>query len=90
MEGRAHLAEPYPFRNLDEPPRRVIDAFGARRRFRGTDLSRMLAHCTYRQGLTHHGGIDLPFRRRSRLGHGRRLAGMPALEPAGALTVRSA
>ncbi|HLH94471.1 MAG TPA: amidohydrolase family protein [Xanthobacteraceae bacterium] len=46
-------SEPYPFRNLNEPLRRVIDAFGPRRCFWGTDLSRMLAHCTYRQGVTH-------------------------------------
>jgi len=46
-------SEPYPFRNLNEPLRRVIDAFGPRRAFWGTDLSRMLAHCSYRQGVTH-------------------------------------
>jgi L-fuconolactonase len=46
-------SEPYPFRNLNEPLRRVIEAFGPRRCFWGTDLSRMLEHCTYRQGVTH-------------------------------------
>ena len=46
-------SEPYPFCNLNEPLRRVIDAFGPRRCFWGTDLSRMLEHCTYRQGVTH-------------------------------------
>jgi L-fuconolactonase len=46
-------SEPYPFRNLNEPVKRVIEAFGPRRCFWGTDLSRMLAHCTYRQGVTH-------------------------------------
>jgi predicted TIM-barrel fold metal-dependent hydrolase len=46
-------SEPYPFRNLEAPLRRVTDAFGPRRCFWGTDLSRMLAHCTYRQGVTH-------------------------------------
>jgi predicted TIM-barrel fold metal-dependent hydrolase len=46
-------SEPYPFRNLNEPLKRVIEAFGPRRCFWGTDLSRMLAHCTYRQGVTH-------------------------------------
>jgi predicted TIM-barrel fold metal-dependent hydrolase len=46
-------SEPYPFRNLTEPVHRVIDAFGPRRSFWGTDLSRSLAHCTYRQGVTH-------------------------------------
>ena len=46
-------SEPYPFRNLNETLRRVIEAFGARRCFWGTDLSRMLEHCSYRQGITH-------------------------------------
>jgi len=47
------MSEPYPFRNLNEPLKRVIEAFGPRRCFWGTDLSRTLAHCTYRQGVTH-------------------------------------
>ncbi|HEY2227888.1 MAG TPA: amidohydrolase family protein [Xanthobacteraceae bacterium] len=46
-------SEPYPFRNLHEPLRRVIAAFGPRRCFWGSDLSRMLEHCSYRQGVTH-------------------------------------
>jgi L-fuconolactonase len=46
-------SEPYPFRNLNEPLRHVIEALGPRRCFWGTDLSRMLEHCTYRQGVTH-------------------------------------
>jgi predicted TIM-barrel fold metal-dependent hydrolase len=46
-------SEPYPFRNLNEPLRRVIAAFGPRRCFWGSDLSRMLEHCSYRQGVTH-------------------------------------
>jgi predicted TIM-barrel fold metal-dependent hydrolase len=46
-------SEPYPFRNLNAPLRRVIEAFGPSRCFWGTDLSRTLAHCTYRQGVTH-------------------------------------
>jgi predicted TIM-barrel fold metal-dependent hydrolase len=46
-------SEPYPFRNLNEPLRRVIEAFGPRRCFWGSDLSRMLEHCNYRQGVTH-------------------------------------
>jgi L-fuconolactonase len=45
--------EPYPFRNLNEPLRRIIAAFGPRRSFWGSDLSRMLAHCSYRQAVTH-------------------------------------
>jgi len=46
-------SEPYPFRNLNEPVRRVIEAFGPRRCFWGSDLSRMLERCSYRQGVTH-------------------------------------
>jgi predicted TIM-barrel fold metal-dependent hydrolase len=46
-------SEPYPFRNLNEPLRRVIEAFGPKRCFWGTDLSRMLAHCSYREGVSH-------------------------------------
>lgn len=46
-------SEPYPFANLNAALRRVIEAFGPRRAFWGTDLSRMLAHCSYRQGVTH-------------------------------------
>ena len=51
---------PYPFRNLSEPLRRVIDAFGPRRAFWGTDLSRTLEHCSYRQAVTHF-TEELPF-----------------------------
>jgi len=46
-------SEPYPFANLNRAIRRVIDAFGPRRSFWGSDLSRMLEHCSYRQGVTH-------------------------------------
>jgi L-fuconolactonase len=46
-------SEPYPFRNLNKPLRDVIAAFGPRRCFWGTDLSRTLEHCSYRQGVTH-------------------------------------
>jgi L-fuconolactonase len=46
-------SEPYPFRNLNGALRRVIEAFGPRRSFWGTDLSRMLEHCSYRQGVAH-------------------------------------
>jgi predicted TIM-barrel fold metal-dependent hydrolase len=46
-------SEPYPFRNLNEPLRRVIDAFGPRRCFWGTDLSRTLERCSYRHAVTH-------------------------------------
>ena len=44
--------QPYPFANLNAALRQVIAAFGPRRAFWGSDLSRMLAHCSYRQGVT--------------------------------------
>jgi L-fuconolactonase len=40
----------YPFRNLHARIRRAFDAFGPKRTFWGTDLSRL--PCTYRQGVT--------------------------------------
>jgi predicted TIM-barrel fold metal-dependent hydrolase len=46
-------SESYPFRNLKEPVRRVIEAFGPQRSFWGSDLSRALDHCSYRQVVTH-------------------------------------
>jgi L-fuconolactonase len=42
--------DPYPFRSLHPYLRRVYDAFGPRRMFWGTDLSR--SPCTYRQNIT--------------------------------------
>jgi L-fuconolactonase len=46
-------SEPYPFKNLREPLRRVIEAFGARRAFWGSDITRVPATCSYRQVVTH-------------------------------------
>ena len=46
-------SEPWPFKNLNAPLKRVIDAFGPKRSFWGTDLSRILDTCTYRQAVTH-------------------------------------
>ena len=45
---------PYPYRNTQPYVRRLIDAFGPRRAFWGTDLSAMLSRsaCTYRQSVT--------------------------------------
>ena len=43
-------AQKYPFRNLHPYLRKVFDAFGPKRMFWGTDLSRL--PCTYRQGVT--------------------------------------
>lgn len=42
--------DPYPFKKLHFRIRQVYDAFGPRRMFWGTDLSRL--PCTYRQGVT--------------------------------------
>jgi hypothetical protein len=43
-------SDSYPYRRLHPHIRRVYDAFGPRRMFWGTDLSRL--PCTYRQGVT--------------------------------------
>jgi predicted TIM-barrel fold metal-dependent hydrolase len=45
--------EPYPFRDMDPHIRRLVDAFGPRRCFWGTDLSHALEKATYRQCVTH-------------------------------------
>jgi predicted TIM-barrel fold metal-dependent hydrolase len=45
---------PYPYRSSQPHVRRIIEAFGPRRSFWGTDLSAMLSRtsCTYRQAVT--------------------------------------
>jgi L-fuconolactonase len=45
-----YTTQPYPFRNLHDYIRRAYDAFGPKRLFWGTDLSRL--PCAYRQGVT--------------------------------------
>ena len=45
-------SEPYPFRNLHDPIRRVIDAFGVERSIWGSDFSRLPETCNYRQSVT--------------------------------------
>lgn len=45
--------EPYPFRNLREPLRRIIDAFGPRRSFWASDITRIPKTCSYLQVVTH-------------------------------------
>jgi predicted TIM-barrel fold metal-dependent hydrolase len=45
-----YSSEPYPYRGLHTHIRRVYDAFGPRRMFWGTDLTRL--PCTYRQAIT--------------------------------------
>lgn len=48
-----YSTKPYPFANLREPLRRVIDAFGPRRSFWGSDITRVPKSCSYRQVVTH-------------------------------------
>jgi predicted TIM-barrel fold metal-dependent hydrolase len=43
---------PYPFKNLHEPLRRVIETFGPRRSFWGSDITRVPATCSLRQVVT--------------------------------------
>jgi L-fuconolactonase len=47
-----YSSEPYPYRNLHEPLRRLISAFGPRRSFWGTDITRIWSRCSYRQCVT--------------------------------------
>jgi predicted TIM-barrel fold metal-dependent hydrolase len=43
---------PYPFKNLHEPLRRVIETFGPHRSFWGSDITRVPATCSLRQVVT--------------------------------------
>jgi predicted TIM-barrel fold metal-dependent hydrolase len=45
--------EGYPFRDLDSHIKRLVDAYGSRRCFWGTDLSHAIHNATYRQCVTH-------------------------------------
>jgi L-fuconolactonase len=45
-----YVTEPYPFPSPRQHIRRVVDAYGPRRVFRGTDLTRL--SCPYRQAVT--------------------------------------
>ena len=47
-----YSSEPYPFRNLHEAIRRIIEGFGVKRSFWGSDFSRLPKGCTYRQAVT--------------------------------------
>jgi predicted TIM-barrel fold metal-dependent hydrolase len=47
----ANSAESYPFRDVEVQIRQIYDAYGPRRVFWGTDLTRM--PCSYRQCVTH-------------------------------------
>jgi predicted TIM-barrel fold metal-dependent hydrolase len=46
-----YSSQDFPYRNMHEPLRRLIDAFGPRRAFWGTDLSRLRRKCGYREAL---------------------------------------
>lgn len=46
----SYSSDPYPYRNIHGYLRQVFDAFGPRRMFWGTDLTRF--SCTYRQAIT--------------------------------------
>lgn len=52
--SQACSSEPYPYRNIHRHLKRLIDAFGPRRCFWGTDLSAILSRstCSYRQAVT--------------------------------------
>jgi len=45
--------ESYPFRDMKEPIRRCVDAFGPRRCHWGTDMTHSFDKATYRQRITH-------------------------------------
>jgi L-fuconolactonase len=47
-----YSSEAYPYKNLHEPIRRVIEAFGLERSFWGSDFSRLPDTCSYRQSVT--------------------------------------
>ena len=46
----AYAEDPYPYRSIHVPLRRIFDAFGARRFFWGTDITKM--PCSWRQCVT--------------------------------------
>jgi len=48
----AYSTEPYPYLNLRDPIRRVIDAFGVTRCFWGSDMTRLPENSSYRQSVT--------------------------------------
>jgi L-fuconolactonase len=55
-----YSSQPYPFRNLHDSLKRIIDGFGVRRCYWGSDLTRLPAHCSYRQAVTMF-SEELPF-----------------------------
>ena len=46
----SYSSEPYPYRNIHTYLKQIFDAFGPRRMFWGTDITRM--HCTWKQCVT--------------------------------------
>ncbi|GAB2897288.1 amidohydrolase family protein [Paraburkholderia jirisanensis] len=48
----AYSTAPYPYENLREPIRRVIDAFGVERCFWGSDMTRLPEGSSYRKSVT--------------------------------------
>jgi predicted TIM-barrel fold metal-dependent hydrolase len=49
----AYSDEPYPFRDMTVPIRRLYDGFGPQRCYWGTDMTNSYAKATYRQRITH-------------------------------------
>jgi predicted TIM-barrel fold metal-dependent hydrolase len=47
-----YSTEPYPYRNLHGPLKRIIAGFGVRRAFWGSDFSRLPSDCSYRQAVS--------------------------------------
>jgi len=47
-----YSSEPYPYRNLHAPLSRLIGAFGGKRAFWGTDITRIWSRASYRQCVT--------------------------------------
>ncbi len=47
-----YSTQSYPFRNLHDPLKRVIEGFGVERSFWGSDFSRLPKSCSYRQAVT--------------------------------------
>jgi predicted TIM-barrel fold metal-dependent hydrolase len=45
--------EGYPFRDFDDHIKRLVDAYGPKRCFWGTDLTHVIGKATYRQCVTH-------------------------------------
>ena len=47
-----YSSEAYPFRDMHDTIHRMFDAYGPRRLFWGTDLSRLLKKCSYREAIS--------------------------------------